>query len=225
MFQEGNRSYFKCNESRELDEGIGDLDAVRELLVAPCFLTQQQAIKDTEAVIVTEMEEAILDCTNELQATFQALAELDCVLSFANIASDLQYVRPEILPGSEDCIEIVNGRHPLQELLIHGDFVANSTFLDRTDRVAVVTGPNFSGKSCYARQVGILVFMAQIGCFIPCEVARIAVVDQILARFSCVETCSIPQSTFQLELTQMGSILRKATSRSLIVSRGLIRSE
>lgn len=125
------------------------------------------------------------------------------------------------MPESQNCIEIVNGRHPLQEFLIHGDFIANDTFLDQTDRVAVVTGPNFSGKSCYARQVGILVYMAHLGCFIPCEDAQISVVDQILARFSSIETCSIPQSTFQLALTQMGSILRKATPRSLIVSLGI----
>lgn len=219
MFQEGTRSYFKCNETRELDEDIGDLHGVsarvqNNILSHP----RGQAIKDTEARIVSDLDEHILDCTNELQTTFQALAELDCILSFASIATDLQYVRPEVVPESQDCIEIVNGRHPLQEFLVHGEFIANDTFLDQTDRVAVITGPNFSGKSCYARQVGILVYMAQLGCFIPCEVARISVVDQILARFSCVETCSIPQSTFQLELTQMGSILRKATSRSLIVS-------
>jgi DNA mismatch repair ATPase MutS len=166
------------------------------------------------------MEENILDCTSELQTSFQALAEIDCVLAFANIAADMQYVRPEVLPESEDCIEIVNGRHPLQEFLTHGNFVPNDTFLDHADRVAVITGPNFSGKSCYARQVAILVYMAHIGCFLPCEVARMSVVDQILARFSCVETCSIPQSTFQLELTQIGCILRKATSRTLIVCRG-----
>ena len=203
VFSEAGKSFFKNNDVRDLDERIGDLDSI---------------IKDTEALILAELEDDILDCDCELRNTFNALAELDCTLAFAACAVDLNYVRPIVLPTAENCIQIKNGRHPLQEIIVEADFIPNDIFIDESNRVNIVTGPNFSGKSCYARQVGILCFMAQIGSFIPCEAARISVVDQILARFSSVETCAVPQSSFQLDLTSMGAILRRASENTLVVS-------
>ncbi len=170
IFTEAGRSYFKNDEVRELDEGIGDLDAY---------------IKDIEALILADMEDDILDCEGELRSTFTAIAELDCTLAFAACALDNKYVRPDVVPAEENCIQILNGRHPLQEIVMDSTFIPNSTNLDSENRVNVITGPNFSGKSCYARQVGILVFMTQIGSFIPCDAACISIVDQILARFGC----------------------------------------
>ena len=127
---------------RRLDEEIGDLDAF---------------IKDTESMIVSELEEDILDCESELRSTFGALAELDCILSFASCAADLNFVRPEIvnsdINGANSGIFIENGRHPLQELIVDNEFIPNDTHIDQSRRINVVTGPNFSGKSCYTRQV------------------------------------------------------------------------
>mmetsp|Transcript_37010 Transcript_37010/g.54189 ORF Transcript_37010/g.54189 Transcript_37010/m.54189 type:complete len:218 (+) Transcript_37010:675-1328(+) len=193
--------------SRNLDDEIGDLDAF---------------IKDTESMIVSELEEEILECESELRSTFGALAELDCILSFASCAADLNFVRPEVVSGNdgsneENIIFIENGRHPLQELIIDDEFIANDTMIDNTNRVNVITGPNFSGKSCYTRQVGVLVYLAHIGCFLPCDRAKISITDQILARISSVETCAVPQSSFQLDLTQMASIMRRSTSRTLVL--------
>lgn len=168
-------------------------------------------------MIVAELEDDILDRENELRRSFNTLADLDCILAFAHCAEDLKYVRPEIVPAEENCIQIRNGRNPLQEMITETGFIPNNTSADELNRVNVITGPNFSGKSCYARQVGVLVYLAHIGCFIPCDEARISVTDAILARFSSVETCSVPQSSFQLDLTQMGSILRRATPHSLVV--------
>ncbi len=154
---------------RALDEEIGDLDAF---------------IKDTESMIVSELEEDILDCETDLRRTFGGLAELDCILSFASCAADLNYVRPqmfddantkhgnntannpngraendgEIENGFND-IYIENGRHPLQELIIDGEFISNDTNMGNS-RINVVTGPNFSGKSCYTRQVSALIEIA-----------------------------------------------------------------
>jgi DNA mismatch repair protein MSH5 len=175
------------------------------------------SIKDTELLLVAELEDDILECENELRETFNALADLDCILSFASCADDLKYVRPDVVPAGENCIDITNGRHPLQEIIIDGDFIPNNTATNATDRVNVVTGPNFSGKSCYARQVGLIVYMAHIGSFVPCDTARISITEQILARFSSVESCAVPQSSFQLDLSQMGSILRRSTSTSLVL--------
>ena len=110
------------------------------------------------------------------------------------------------------------GRHPLQELIIDDEFIANDTKIYSSDRrINVITGPNFSGKSCYARQCGVLVYMSQIGSFLPCDSATVSVTDQILAVISSVETCSVPQSSFQLDLTRMASVLRRSTPRTLVL--------
>ncbi|GAX27184.1 DNA mismatch repair protein MSH5 [Fistulifera solaris] len=202
VFTEVGCSYFRNQDTRHLDEAIGDLDS---------------QIKDTEALIVSELEEHIFTCDKELRSTFNALAELDCVLAFAACAADQKYVRPILLPCEENCIIIQNGRHPLQEILIDDTFVPNDACINSDHRVNIVTGPNFSGKSCYARQIGIITYMAHIGCFVPCDNAQISVVDHIYARFSGTETCAVPQSSFQLDLTQMGTILRRASPNSLVI--------
>lgn len=185
-----------------LDNEFGDLDAI---------------IKDTELVITSQLEDDILECESELRETCSALADLDCILSLSDVAARFGYVRPLVLPPSEHCISIKNGGHPLQEQIIDGEFVRNDTAVDASNRVNIITGPNFSGKSCYARQVGILVYMAHIGSFLPCDSARISVVDRILAQFSSAETCSVPQSSFQLDLTRTGAMIRAATQHSLIL--------
>ena len=136
-------AYFKNLDMRDLDNEIGDLDAF---------------IKDTESMIVSELEEDILDCEIELRSTFGALAELDCILALAGCAADLNFVKPEIVDTDTDSSGsyfIENGRHPLQELIIDDEFIANDTNIDDSKRINVITGPNFSGKSCYTRQVSI----------------------------------------------------------------------
>lgn len=89
--------------------------------------------------------------------------------------------------------------------------------MDDESRVMIVTGPNFSGKSCYARQVGVLCYLAHIGSYLPCDSARVSVLDQILVNFGDVETCAVPQSTFQRDLTMMGGIMRRATPNTLVL--------
>lgn len=176
-----------------------------------------QNLRDVETSIVANLEDNILESEAHLRSSFDVLAELDCLFSFASCASDYGYVKPTVVPSHEHCVDIKGGRHPLQELIVGDQYVANDVCFDSEKRLNVVTGPNFSGKSCYARQVGILVFMAHVGCFIPCESARISVVDSIMTRFSSAETCTVPQSSFQLDLTQLGRILQLASKSSLVV--------
>ena len=202
VFTEDSKTYFKNYETKELDCTIGDLDA---------------CIRDAEALIVSHLEDVILDSDQELRSTCNALAELDCIIAFASCAADLKFVRPIMVPAAEQCILIRNGRHPLQELMIDDEFIPNDVHIDEDSRVNVVTGPNFSGKSCYARQIGLLTYMAHLGCFLPCDGAQISVVDHILARFSSVETCAVPQSSFQLDLSKTGNILRRAGPGSLVI--------
>ena len=217
IFVQESDLYFKCNETRNLDEEIGDLDGL---------------IKDAEQLIVNKLEENILESESELRDSFKALSSLDCILSFANCAADLNFTRPHLIDGDGDMtsqtrhvqpkqhrqvICIKDGRHPLQEIICEREFVRNDVQMDDLDRILCITGPNFSGKSCYMRQVGLLVYMAHLGSFIPCSEAIISITDQIFARVLTTETCSRPQSSYQLELTEMASILLKATPKSLVL--------
>eukprot|EP00934_Nitzschia_sp_Nitz4_P002886 Nitzschia sp. Nitz4//scaffold38_size140716//70331//73000//NITZ4_003145-RA/size140716-processed-gene-0.33-mRNA-1//1//CDS//3329550072//2876//frame0 len=201
-FTQDNESYFKCDEVCHLDDEIGDLDRL---------------IKDREGMIVNELEETILDSEADLRQSFKALSELDCILSFSECAMDFQFVRPVLLQDGSSRIHIVDGRHPLQEIITERAFVPNDVDIDTPTRISVVTGPNYSGKSCYLRQVGVLVYMAHIGCFLPCSRAEMCIVDNIVSRISSIETCSVPQSSFQLDLTQMASILRHVSPKSLVL--------
>lgn len=202
VFLQDNDAFFKSDEMNQLDEEIGDLDAF---------------IKDTEALIVSDLEEEVLECESELRSTFSALADLDCIISLAGCAADLNFIRPDIVSAEEGVIEIENGRHPLQELIVDDDFIPNDTMMNNNNRVMIVTGPNFSGKSCYARQVGVLVYLAHIGSYLPCDSAKISVMDQIIVNFGEIETCSVPQSTFQRDMTQMAGIMRKSTPNTLVL--------
>ncbi len=202
VFLQDNEAFFKSDEMNQLDEEIGDLDAF---------------IKDTEALIVSDLEEEVLECESELRSTFSALADLDCIISLAGCALDLNFVRPDIVGADEGVIEIRNGRHPLQELIVDDEFIPNDTMMNKNSHVMIVTGPNFSGKSCYARQVGVLVYLAHIGSYIPCDSAKISVMDQIMVNFGDLETCSVPQSTFQRDMTQMAGIIHKVTPNTLVL--------
>lgn len=202
IFHQDEEAYFKTPEMRELDEDVGDLYGL---------------IRDTESMIVADLEEAILTCESELRESFKAISELDCILAFASCAFDGDFNRPRMVEASANCIHIKGGRHPLQEIITARTFVPNDVRIDQKDRINVITGPNFSGKSCYLRQVGVLVYMAHIGSFIPCQQAEISIVDQICAHISTVETCTVPQSSFQLDLTAVASIFLRCTSRSLVL--------
>ena len=195
-FEGEGTHYFKTSEMYTLDDQEGDLDAL---------------IKDTEALIATELEEEILDFDLSLRSTFHSLSELDCVMAFANVAAELNFSRPEVVDDGSNSIKVENGRSPLQELVTEHRFIANDVEMTSSAPIAMVTGPNFSGKSCYMTMVGVLVYLAQIGSFVPCDKAKIAIVDQILVRIASVETCAVPQSTFQIDLTQVGQMLRQVS--------------
>ena len=143
------RVFLQNEMMTSLDEDPGDLDG---------------KIKDEEEMIVDHLEDEILDEENNLREIFLALSELDCIISFAIVAKDRNYIRPVILEDDEayhQVISIKNGRHPLQEILVNGDFISNDTDISDEKRVNIVTGPNFSGKSCYCRQVGVSSFCSK----------------------------------------------------------------
>ena len=138
IFNQDEEAFFKNMDMRQLDQDIGDLDGI---------------IKDTEGMIVAELEETILENENELRETFRSLSTLDCILSFACCAVDLNFTRPQMETAAKSQIYIKDGRHPLQEIITESDFIPNDVQINNTDRLILVTGPNYSGKSCYLRQV------------------------------------------------------------------------
>ncbi len=153
---------------------------------------------------------------SRIQATAEALARLDVLASLAETAVRQNYCRPEIDQSGR--IAIMGGRHPVVESLSNNPFVPNDTLLDNDEnRVALITGPNMAGKSTYMRQTALIVLMAQIGSFVPAKSASIGVVDSIFTRVGASDDLASGQSTFMVEMSEVASILKNATKKSLII--------
>ena len=169
-----------------------------------------------EYQLFNEVREYVAAQLHRIQLTAQAVARLDVLCSFAEVAVKRKYSRPIV--DNSGMIQIKNGRHPVVESLQDAPFVPNDTFLDNHDnRVAVITGPNMAGKSTFMRQTALIVLMAQIGCFVPAETATIGVCDRIFTRVGASDDLASGQSTFMLEMSEVANILHNATSKSLIV--------
>jgi DNA mismatch repair protein MutS len=153
----------------------------------------------------------------KIQAVARFLAQLDCLLSLAEVADQNDYCRPEILADGR--IHIEEGRHPVVEKMISGErFVPNTIVMDDAEnQVLVITGPNMAGKSTVLRQVALLVIMAQMGSFVPARRAAIGVVDRIFTRVGALDNLSQGQSTFMVEMQETANILNNATEKSLVI--------
>ncbi|CAN0073137.1 unnamed protein product, partial [Phaeothamnion confervicola] len=152
------------------------------------------------AAAVRELDEFVLLEEPALQLAAVAVGELDALLALAAVAVDFGLVRPQVVEAN--VVIIKNGRHPLQSLTVES-FIPNDTYIAVPRcRVGIITGATYSGKSVYIKQVGALVFLAHIGCFLPCERAVIGLCDRIYTRIATVESVSVPQSTFTIDLTQ-----------------------
>lgn len=170
-----------------------------------------------ENEIFSEIKSFISSKLSEVQKTAEALAQVDVLCSFALIARKNMYVKPEItLDGS---INIIGGRHPVVEQMMNEEmFVPNNAYLDtKANRMAIITGPNMSGKSTFMRQTALIVIMAQMGCFVPAESARISVVDKIFTRIGASDDLTAGQSTFMVEMSEVAEILKHATKKSLVI--------
>ena len=145
-----------------------------------------------------------------------AVADLDCYAGLAEVAARNGYIRPELDDG--DSIRILDGRHPVVERSLEDAFVPNDALLSSADcQIAVLTGPNMSGKSTYLRQVALIVLMSQIGSFVPATAATIGLVDRIFSRVGAQDDLATGQSTFMVEMVETANILHHATPRSLVV--------
>ena len=170
-----------------------------------------------EADIFSEVRDFLATKLEAVQETAESVAAVDVLCSFAQAALRNLYVKPDIaIDGS---IDIKAGRHPVVELMLQDEmFVPNDTYLDtKADRMAVITGPNMSGKSTYMRQTALIVLMAQIGSFVPADSAKISVVDKIFTRVGASDDLTSGQSTFMVEMSEVSDILKNATPASLVI--------
>ncbi len=171
-----------------------------------------------EIKLFNEIREVLLENVSAMQKTARQIAVLDALLSLAIVACEKNYCKPQV-SSLINCIEIVNGRHPVVEALLKNeDFIPNDTFLNNTDsRTMIITGPNMAGKSTYMRQVALITLMAHIGSFVPAQKANIALTDKIFTRVGASDDLAFGQSTFMVEMSEVSNILKQATNNSLIV--------
>ena len=170
-----------------------------------------------EEGIFTEVRDCLAAMLQSVQETATAVAQVDVLASFANIALENDYTKPEI--AVDGAIQITNGRHPVVERMLTDEvFVHNDAYLDlKSTRMRMITGPNMAGKSTYMRQVALITLMAQIGSFVPAEYARISVVDKIFTRIGASDDLTAGQSTFMVEMKEVSDILNYATQNSLVI--------
>lgn len=170
-----------------------------------------------EYQMFTQVRDKIAENLERIQTTAKAIARLDVFTSFAVVAVDMRYCRPDVNLSGE--IIIKDGRHPVVEkLLTDVPFVPNDVTLDsKTNRVAIITGPNMAGKSTYMRQTALIVLMAQIGSFVPAASATIAITDAIYTRVGASDDLASGQSTFMVEMNEVAEIIKNATSQSLLI--------
>lgn len=196
-----------------------------ERFITPDLKTYEEKILDAEDKIVT-LEYELFDKVRKtaaeqakiIQKNAQLISTLDCYAGFAQLASENNYIRPEIKDDSKITIE--QGRHPVVEkLLPYGEsFIPNDTQLDnQKEQIIILTGPNMAGKSTYLRQVGLIILMAQMGSFVPARKAKIGVVDKIFTRVGASDNLAGGESTFLVEMNETANILNNATTRSLIL--------
>ena len=180
-------------------------------------LTAKDRLTALEYQIFTELRQYLSEQASRIQATAAAVAAADALCSLAAVAVQRGYCRPEITLGRE--ISITDGRHPVVEAMLKDSlFVPNGTEIGQENNtVAIITGPNMAGKSTYMRQVALIVLMAQMGSFVPARAARIGLVDRVFTRIGASDDLASGQSTFMVEMAEVASILKYATSRSLLI--------
>lgn len=180
------------------------------------ILNSEERLGQLEYELFEEIREKIADYTEQLQTTAQILATLDCLYSFAESASSYGYIKPELT--EEGKILIKGARHPVVERTQEEPFIPNEAYLDREDdRTIIITGPNMAGKSTYCRSIALLLVMAQAGSFVPADEMLFSPLERIFTRIGASDDLSAGRSTFMVEMEEVATILKNATSRSLIV--------
>ena len=182
------------------------------------ILGAEEKILAIETRMFNDLVIALAEYITAVQLDSNLIAQLDCLLSFARVSAENKYVRPEI--SDSDVLDIRQGRHPVieKQLPVGESYIANDVYLDsETQQIIIITGPNMAGKSALLRQTALITLMAQIGCFVPVESAKIGVVDKIFTRVGASDNISQGESTFMVEMNEAASILNNLSGRSLIL--------
>ena len=182
------------------------------------ILGAEEKILELEAKLYGDLVLSLAGFIEPIQVNSRRVAQLDCLLSFASIAREYDYVLPEITDGH--IIDIKDGRHPVIEhqLPIGESYVANDVYLDNTNQqIMMITGPNMAGKSALLRQTALIVLMAQMGSFVPASSASLGIVDKVFTRVGASDNISSGESTFMVEMNETASILNNISDRSLIL--------
>jgi len=184
------------------------------------ILNAQEKIGALEYKIFSEFRDTFIPYLEKLHIVAQFVANIDVLSNFAHVAIENNYVKPTIYEIGEQngVLEIKKGRHPIVEKISSEEFISNDTLLNFEDScMAILTGPNMSGKSTYIRQVASIVLMAQIGCFVSASEAKISIVDRIFTRVGASDDLSRGRSTFMVEMDEAANIINNATKYSLII--------
>ena len=182
------------------------------------ILGAEEKMLALEAQLYGQLVEAVTEYVQPVQHDARVVAQLDCLLSFAEVALEGNYCRPELNDGGR--IEIKDGRHPVIEtMMAPGEqYVSNDVTLDsNSNQIMIITGPNMSGKSALLRQTALIVLMAQMGSYCPARKASIGIVDKVFTRVGASDNISSGESTFMVEMNETASILNNVSSRSLVL--------
>ncbi|WP_317366474.1 DNA mismatch repair protein MutS [uncultured Tyzzerella sp.] len=186
--------------------------------IEEAILGADEKLVEVEYEEFCKVRNYLSDNIGRIQKMANIIATIDVLISFAEVAMKNNYKKPIILDDTEGKIDISLGRHPVVELLAEDSFIPNDTILDKDkNRLAIITGPNMAGKSTYMRQVALIVLMAQIGSFVPCDNATISIVDRIFTRVGASDDLATGQSTFMVEMTEVANIINNATDKSLLI--------
>ncbi len=182
------------------------------------ILGAEDKILALETQLYTQLVQALNEYIPAIQIDANQIARLDCLLSFANVARENNYIRPVIV--DDDVLDIRQGRHPVieKQLPIGEKYIANDVMLDsKTQQIIIITGPNMAGKSALLRQTALITLLAQIGSFVPAESAHIGLVDKIFTRVGASDNISVGESTFMVEMNEASDILNNLSPRSLVL--------
>ena len=182
------------------------------------ILGAEDKILALESQIFANLAASILEYVPAIQVNATEVSRIDCLLSFASVAREHKYVRPVV--DESQIIDIKEGRHPVIETqMAPGEsYISNNVFIDSdSQQILIITGPNMAGKSALLRQTALITLLAQMGCYVPADSARIGVVDRIFTRVGASDNISAGESTFMVEMTEAASILNNLTARSLVL--------
>ena len=179
------------------------------------ILGAEEKIINLEYELFIEVKNEIKKYISQLQYISRVISEIDVLQSLANVSEKYNYVRPVINNNKE--IRLINSRHPVVEKVIKEEYVANDIIMDNNTNILLITGPNMAGKSTYMRQLGIIVIMAQLGCFVPASEAILPIFDKIFTRIGASDDLVSGESTFMVEMKESANAIRNATENSLIL--------